>query len=187
VAADCGVGSRCDGGVCVADGGGALGDRCLDNSECDSNICAIDSTAGESFCTTLCELSEACPAGFGCVEGLCRAGAGGGLGDACRENTDCASGICAIGVAVPFCTRTCTTAESCSGFDCVPTEDGAVRVCAPPEGYVPPSPGRVDDVRVLRGQACSATPGVARASPASLVVVLLVLAELRRRRRRRRR
>lgn len=67
----CDSGACPDGLVCVSDicidrSGGGLGSLCTASSECDSGICA--SLDGEQRCSTTCDSTAPCPAGFECVD-----------------------------------------------------------------------------------------------------------------------
>ncbi|MCA9608931.1 MAG: matrixin family metalloprotease [Myxococcales bacterium] len=117
---DCEPGERCDRGVCVAAGGGAvpLGGACTDHGECASGTCF------GGTCTQTCDWPDGgCPSGFycdglatgACGAGVCLAGSpgAGAVGDPCNDNTDCSNFYCFLGL----CSEPCNpeTVGACPG------------------------------------------------------------------------
>ncbi len=64
---DCASSELCNADAqCVPVPGGALGDACEGNADCDSGLCAVDSGSDQTFCTQLCDGTSGCPSGFSC-------------------------------------------------------------------------------------------------------------------------
>jgi hypothetical protein len=147
----------CGDGLCVAGTAGAagLGQPCAADTDCDTLVCS------DGLCGIPCIPGgvTGCPEGLVCQTGT-RAGCGtcamaGMTGDACMTVEDCESRICAMRGDVSFCTAPCASAAECpEGFSC---EDASgVSVCAPPAGWVPPTPGGGGE---RRGGCCAVAPG----------------------------
>jgi MYXO-CTERM domain-containing protein len=71
----CPSGFACQGGVCLPQaaaptyppGAAPYGAACATNADCGSRLCALDSSSGRRFCTTLCDLTQdTCPTGNAC-------------------------------------------------------------------------------------------------------------------------
>ncbi len=112
------------------------GSLCAAGPECQSGVCALDSSGTQRCCSAACEASGrvcgtdgscVCPPGTQDVAGACRLD----LGQACTQSTQCGSGFCAgvfAGGSV-CCVQACNGAFCASdGASCVECE-GTGSVC----------------------------------------------------------
>ncbi|MEM7608716.1 MAG: trypsin-like serine protease [Myxococcota bacterium] len=113
----------------VDEGCTALGEVCITNEECSSELC--QTTTGGTICTQECDPLRpriGCPAGFLCestansCSGLCAPDneLSLELGAACSRNADCASGVCADSVCAAPCAPgrgLCLADEVCAAPD----------------------------------------------------------------------
>lgn len=124
---DCGV----LGGQCAAsgrcEGALALGDRCVLDEDCGSELClsVVRNGNTSTFCATGCSAASSCPLGFGCdrVSGmpLCLPASFSGnaastpAGGFCdRATNTCQSGWCNTGVR--SCIESCSAPDDCAVF-----------------------------------------------------------------------
>jgi hypothetical protein len=134
------------GGSIPVAGQRGLGDRCEDDTRCQSGLCLDITDDGlPAFCSTYC-YAGVCPAGMSCravvsggsVCGFDGPPAGGEVGAACRFDLECVSGLC-IDIALDergkFCSRDCSERACPLDMVCASLDDGgAVCVLPPPEG-----------------------------------------------------
>ena len=74
--------------VAACQGGGAVGDRCGESSDCTSGLQCV-----ANVCVPHCQRAPECGDGYTCTkEGLCRASTGQ-AGDQCTSESDCAAGL----------------------------------------------------------------------------------------------
>jgi len=163
---------RADAGLCLAgevcapaaDGCGAcapsdrvpdvlrgLGETCAGDDDCAGGSClAVDPDADpddpsiERVCSRACDVANECPPGLHCRGGSCFPGDLGNVGASCFDNEDCGDGgLCAVRDVERWCTFVCEDDATCGeGFECIPSAEMGVSVCAP--------------VVALLGQACGA-------------------------------
>ncbi len=116
----CAASGRCEGAL-------ALGDRCVLDEDCGSELClsVVRNGNTSTFCATGCSAASSCPLGFGCdrVSGmpLCLPASFSGnvastpAGGFCdRATNTCQSGWCNTGVRT--CIESCSEPDDCAVF-----------------------------------------------------------------------
>lgn len=130
-----------------------VGDSCINDTDCETMLCAQDDANARRYCTAVCDAERPCPQGFECAttsqgdyclmpvvpDEIC---------DQCDQGAQCTSGFCTkvtnVNSEQPFCSRPCDPtpgqpAQCPMGYSCMETLGSDVGgACAPNTGVCEP-------------------------------------------------